>query len=72
MNTQSLSVEIYKFLNGFSSSIMSNVFKQNQIIPYELRNCNTFRSSGANSVKHYGTETVYIFPLKFGLLPLKQ
>ena len=36
-NIQSLSIEIYKFLNGLSPSIMSNVFKQNQSIPYELR-----------------------------------
>ena len=38
--TQSLSIEIYHFWNGLSPSITSNVFQQNQSIPYELRNCN--------------------------------
>ena len=71
MNIQSLLSEIYKTLNDLSSNTMSNVFKQNQSIPCELKNCNTFRSTGANSVK-YGTETKYIFPLKFGLLSPKQ
>lgn len=54
---QSLSIEIYKFLNRFSPRIMRNVFKQNQPIPYELRHCNTFQSRRANSVK-YSTETI--------------
>ena len=62
-NIQSLSMEIHKFVNGLSPSIMSNnVFKQNQNIPDELRNCNTFRSTRANSVKD-GTETIsYLAP----------
>ena len=30
---ESLSDDIYKFLNGLSPSIMSDVFKQNQNIP---------------------------------------
>ena len=35
--------------------------KQNQSIPYELRNCNTFQNKRANSVK-YGTEKIYLAP----------
>ena len=56
-------MEIHKFVNGLSPSIMSNnVFKQNQNIPDELRNCNTFQSMRANSVKD-GTETIsYLAP----------
>ena len=41
---RSLLIEVYTFLNGLSISIMSNVFKQNHSILYEVRNCNTFRS----------------------------
>ena len=40
-NIQSLSIEIYKFLNGLFPRIMSNVFKQSQCIHYEQKNCNT-------------------------------
>ena len=61
-NISSLSLKIYKVLNGLSLSIMSNVFKENQSILYELRNCNTFRSRRAKSMK-YGTETIsYLAP----------
>ena len=61
-NIQSFSIEIYKFLNGLSSSVMSNVFKQDQSIPYELRDCNTFNTFRVNSVK-YGTGTIsYLAP----------
>ena len=40
---------------------MSNIFEQNQSIPYELRKCNIFPSRRANSGK-YGTETIYLAP----------
>ena len=63
-----MSTEIYKFLNGLSPSIMSNVFKQNQSIPYDPRNFNTFRSTEPNS-KKYGTEAIYLSPKIWSITP---
>ena len=69
MKIFSLSIEIYKFLDQLYLSIMGNVFKQNQSIPYELKNCNTFRGRRANSVK-YGTETIsYLAPKIWSVVP---
>ena len=48
---------------------MSNVFKQS--IPYELRNCNTFRSRRVNSMK-YGTETMSYLAPKIWSVVLEQ
>ena len=67
---QSLSIEIYKFLSGSSPSIISNVFKQNQSIPYKLRNCNAFRRRRPNSV-NYGKQTIsYLDPKFLSIAPV--
>ena len=64
-----LPMKFYKILNRLSPSIMNNIFKQNQNIPCELKNCKTFRSRRAKSVK-YGTETIsYLLPKNWSLVP---
>ena len=39
-NVQNLAIEIYKYLHGLSPAILSEVFKFNETIPYDLRMCN--------------------------------
>ena len=68
-NIQSLSIEIYKFLNELSRSIMSDVFKQNQSSPYKLRNCSTFQSRRAISVKHGSETKSYLAPKILAIVP---
>ena len=36
-NFQSLAIEIYQYLHGLSPAILSEVFKVNKTIPYDLR-----------------------------------
>ena len=35
-NVQNLAIEIYKYLHGLSPAILSEVFKVNETIPYDL------------------------------------
>ena len=70
-NIPSLSIEICKFLNVLyhNDGLYYNkycVFKQNQSIPYKLRNCNTFRIRRANS------ETTPYLSLKIGNIVLDR
>ena len=42
---------------------MNNIFKVNQIVPYDLRTGNILQSRNLNSVR-YGTETISYIGLK--------
>ena len=59
-NVQSLAIEIYKYLHGLSPAILSEVFKVNEIIPYDLRMRNELYARNPKTVI-YGTETIFIF-----------
>ena len=58
-NVQSLATEIYKYLHGLSPAILSEVFKVNETIPYDLRMCNKLYARSPKTVR-YGTETVFL------------
>ena len=69
-NIESLATEIYKFLHGLSSSIMSQVFKLNSPLPYHLRNSNELYSRNLKTVI-YGTETIsFLAPKIWSVVPL--
>ena len=55
-NLQKLTVEMYKTQNDKSPSLMKSVFPQ-RVIPYNLRNKNTFYSRNVRTV-YNGTETL--------------
>ena len=48
---------------------MSNIFKRNQTIPYELRNCNTFRSRRVIFVKYDTEAMLYLAPIIWSIAP---
>ena len=56
-NVQSLAIEIYKCLHGLSPAILSEVFKFNDTIPYDLRVRNKLHARNSKTVR-YGTETI--------------
>ena len=62
-NIRGLAAEIYKFLHDLSPSIINNIFKVNQTIPYDLRKRNVLQITNPNSVK-YGTESISYIPPK--------
>ena len=57
-NVQSLAIEIYKYLHGLSPAILSEVFKVNEIIPYDLRMRNELHARNLKTVT-YVTETIF-------------
>ena len=65
-NVQSLAIEIYKYLHDLSPAILSEVFKGNETIPYDLRMRNKLYGRNLNTVR-YGTDTISFLSLKFGL-----
>ena len=65
-NVQSLAIEIYKYLHDLSPAILSEVFKGNETIPYDLRMRNKLYGRNLNKVR-YGTDTISFLSLKFGL-----
>ena len=68
-NTQSLAIEIYKFLNGLSPSYLNNVFLKSISNSYDLRNHKELYSRNPKTVR-YGTETVsYIAPKIWSKVP---
>ena len=68
-NTQSLAIEICKFLNGLSPSFLNNVFHKNISDSYDLRNHKELYSRNPKTVR-YGTETVsYIAPKIWSKVP---
>ena len=67
-NLQKLAIEIYKVKNNLSPTLMKNIFPE-RVIPYDLRNKNTFQSSNINTV-YNGTETrSFIGPKTWALVP---
>ena len=67
-NLQKLAIEIYKVKNNLSPTLMKNIFPE-RVIPYDLRNKNTFQSSNINTV-YNGTETLsFIGPKTWALVP---
>ena len=67
-NIQALAVEIYKFFNGLSPDIMSNIFKTKSV-SYNLRSLNELYSRNPKSVR-YGTESIsYLAPKIWSLVP---
>ena len=59
-NIQTLAIEIFKFLNGLSPTIMNEVFQINLSAPYFLRNKNELHSRNPKTVTH-GTETINLW-----------
>ena len=62
-NAQSLPSEIYKYLNGLTPEILSEVFKVNETIPYNLRILNELYARNPKTVR-YVTETISFLPPK--------
>ena len=68
-NIRSLAIELCKFFDGLSPSIMKNVFHFNTNIPYNLRSRSELYSRNPKTVK-YGTETIsYLAPKIWSLVP---
>ena len=68
-NVQSLAIEIYKYLHGLSPTILSEVFKVNEIIPDDLRMRNELYARNPKTVR-YGTETIsFLSPKIWSLIP---
>ena len=68
-NVQSLAIEIYKYLHGLSPAILSEVFKVNETVPYDLRMCNKLYARNPKIVR-YGTETIsFLSPKIWSLTP---
>ena len=68
-NIQRLAIELYKFFQDLSPSIMKNVFQFNTNIPYNLRSRSELYSRNPKTVK-YGTETIsYLAPKIWSLVP---
>ena len=57
-NVQSLAIEIYKYVHGLSLAILSEVFKVNETIPYDLRMRNELCHKSKDSKIRYRN---YIF-----------
>ena len=67
-NLQKLAIETYKAYNGLSHSLVKSIFPTREI-PYNLRNCNPFKSSNVHTVLK-GTETIsFRGPKIWGLVP---
>ena len=56
-NIQTLTIEIFKFLNGISPPIMNEVFQVRQSAPYSLRDKNELYSRNPKTVTG-GTESI--------------
>ena len=68
-NVQSLAIEIYKYFHGQSPAILSEVFKVNETIPYDLRIRNKLYSRNPKKVT-YGAETISsLSPKIWSLIP---
>ena len=60
---QNLAIEIYKYLYGLSPAILSEDFKVNKTIPYDLRIGNELYARNPKIVM-YGTETTFFLSLE--------
>ena len=62
-------IEIYKYLHGLSPTILNDVFKVNETIPYDLRMRNELYARNPKTVR-YGTETIsFLSPKIWCLIP---
>ena len=69
-NLQSLSIELYKRVNGMSPDLMKDVFPLQPISHYDLRVKKTFFNRKVKSV-YFGTETLaYLGPKIWEMIPL--
>ena len=66
-DVQSLAIEIYKYLHGLSPAILTEVFKINKKIPYDLRMRNELYARNPKTVRH-GTETIFLMSPKIWYL----
>ena len=62
-NVQSLAIEIYKYLHRLSPAILSEVFKVNETVPYDLRMRNELYARNPETVR-YGIETIFFLSPK--------
>ena len=68
-NVKSLAIEIYKYLHDLSPAVLSEVFKVNETIPYDLRMRNELYARNPKTVR-YGTETIsFLSPKIWSLIP---
>ena len=58
-NVQNLAIAIYKYLHGLSPAIVSEVFKVNETIPFDLRMRNELNARNPKIVIICGTETTF-------------
>ena len=58
-NVQNLAIAIYKYLHGLSPAIVSEVFKVNETIPFDLRMRNELYARYPKIVMICGTETTF-------------
>ena len=65
-NLQSLAIELYKIVNGFSPDIMKDIFPFNTNSSYNIRNRRTFRSRPIRTV--LDRKRYHILHLKSGSL----
>ena len=62
-------IEIYKYLHGLSPTILNDVSKVNETIPYDLRMRNELYARNPKTVR-YGTETIsFLSPKIWSLIP---
>ena len=68
-NIQNLAIEIHKFLNGLSPSLLNNLFHKNISNSYNLQIHKELYSKNPKTVK-YGTETIsYMAPKIWSKVP---
>ena len=69
INIQCLATEMYKVSYWLSTPVVSNIFKQKNCHPYNLRLNSQFSRPLVRSVFH-GTESIsYLGPVIWGILP---
>ena len=66
-NVQSLAIEIYKYLHDLSPAKLSEVFKVNDTMPYDLRMLNELYARNPKAVR-YGAETIFFLSPKIWTL----
>ena len=68
---QTLTIEIFKFLNGLSPQIVNKVFQVKSPFPYQLRDRNELCSRNSKTVT-YGAESVsFMAPKIWSIVPQK-
>ena len=71
-NIQRLAIEMFRFDNGLSPPLMSNIFKLRAENFYNLRQVSEFSRPMVKSLYH-GTESIsYLGPKIFNILPKKH